>query len=438
MAESIAHVQSSQAQRPDEPSATIKPASDWRSLLILFTLAGVVESQAFGHLAAFRPLFLQQLGVPLAQIPFWTGLLASLGFVIGLPLLPFWGVWADRYSRKLIIVRSAYVEGVLFALAALSPNVWALAGAQLLAGFIFGNTGVMLAMLADVTPRKRLGLAVGIASAGFPIGSSIGPLIGGYVAQTYGIRPLLFGDGVASALTGLLLTLAVHEGHRRASNGASVATMLRQATRDILSSRLVVSIFGLYFLSVFSVSLYTQFLPILIQRLDTGLSAQLPSLIGGTLAAFGVAMALTTPMWGRLGDTIGRWRTLPIILAALTVGIAAESLAPALLPLQASIVWSGLFQGGLGATVVALLALLAPEERRASILNFSLLPSQLSWFLGPLLGGALASVSLRAPFYVGVIFQAAALALALVLAKRTRQAQAAPAPSELASAPIAR
>ncbi len=111
MAESIAHVQSSQAQRPDEPSATIKPASDWRSLLILFTLAGVVESQAFGHLAAFRPLFLQQLGVPLAQIPFWTGLLASLGFVIGLPLLPFWGVWADRYSRKLIIVRSAYVEG---------------------------------------------------------------------------------------------------------------------------------------------------------------------------------------------------------------------------------------------------------------------------------------------------------------------------------------
>ena len=231
-------------QRPDEPSATIKPASDWRALLILFTLAGVVESQAFGHLAAFRPLFLQQLGVPLAQIPFWTGLLASLGFVIGLPLLPFWGVWADRYSRKLIIVRSAYVEGVLFALAALSPNVWALAGAQLLAGFIFGNTGVMLAMLADVTPRKRLGLAVGIASAGFPIGSSVGPLIGGYVAQTFGIRPLLFGDGVASALTGLLLTLAVHEGARRASNGATVATMLRQAARDILSSRLVVSIFG--------------------------------------------------------------------------------------------------------------------------------------------------------------------------------------------------
>src|SRR6185437_13047468 len=96
-------------------------ANDWRVLLFIFTLAGVVESQAFGHLNAFRPLFLQELGVAMGKIAFWTGILASLGFVIGLPLLPFWGVWADRHSRKLIIVRSAYVEGVLFSLAAFSP-----------------------------------------------------------------------------------------------------------------------------------------------------------------------------------------------------------------------------------------------------------------------------------------------------------------------------
>lgn len=421
----------------DEPLATLRPANDWRKLLLLFTLAGVVESQAFGHLSAFRPLFLQQLGVPVAQIPFWTGLLASLGFVIGLPLLPFWGVWADRFSRKLIIVRSAYIEGVLFALAALSPNVWALAGAQLLVGFVYGNTGVMLAMLADVTPRRRLGLAVGLASAGFPISSSVGPLIGGYVAQTLGIRVLLFSDGVASALIGLLLTFTIYEGRHRAISEVTVMATLRQATRDILASRLVVSVFGLYFFSVFSVSLYTQFIPILIQRLSTGPSAHLPSLIGNTLAATGIAMAITTPLWGRLGDAVGRWRTLPIILGALTLGVTAASLAPTLQPLQTAIVWNGLFQGGLGATVVALLAVLAPEERRASILTFSLLPSQVSWFLGPLLGGALASVSLRAPFYAGIIFQVSALALAFILAGRVRQAQVAsehhgPAPQSLA------
>ncbi len=319
-------------------------------------------------------------------------------------------------------MRSAYVEGVLFSVAAFSPNVWFLAVAQLLGGFVFGNTGVMLAMLADSTPRRRLGVAVGVASAGFPIGSSIGPLIGGYVAQTFGIRPLLFGDAVASALMGLAMTLIVREEKRVGGVEARVGAILRRALDDILSSRVVVGVFGVYFLSMFSVSIFTQFLPILLQRLDTGPVSQLPSVIGATLTAAGIAMAVTTPLWGRLGDLIGRWRVLPIILTALTLGIAAEGVAPRLFALQVSVFWVGLFQGGLGATVVALLALLAPDERRASILNFSLLPSQLSWFLGPLLGGALASAALRLPFYVGAGIQAAALVVALVVARRVSRA----------------
>src|SRR5579884_3179117 len=193
------------------PGPAPAPANDWRTLLLLFTLAGIVESQAFGHLGAFTPLFLQQLQVSPAQIPTWTGILSGLGFVFGLPLLPFWGVWADRYSRKLIIVRSAYIEGVLFTVAALSPNVWVLAVARFLGGFVLGNTGVMLALLADATPRKRLGFAVGLASAGFPIGSSIGPLAGGLVVQHLGIRALLGIDAGASAFMGLLLTLVIVE-----------------------------------------------------------------------------------------------------------------------------------------------------------------------------------------------------------------------------------
>lgn len=401
------------------PAPVVRHANDWRTLLIIFTLAGVVESQAFGHLNAFRPLFLQQLGVSAGQIPGWTGILAALGFVIGLPLLPFWGVWADRYNRKLIIVRSAYVEGIIFSLAAFSPNVWFLAVAQLLGGFVFGNTGVMLAMLADSTPRRRLGMVVGIVSAGFPIGSSIGPLVGGYVAQTWGIRPLLFGDGVASALMGLAMTLIVHEEKRLHATQERVGRLLRHALDDIISSRVVVSLFGLYFLAMFGITLYQQFLPILLQRLDTGPVRLLPSMIGATLTASGVAMAIATPVWGRLGDVIGRWRVLPIILMAATVGIVAEGLAPRLFSLQVAIVWVSLFYAGLTATVVALLALLAPEERRASILNFSLLPSQLSWFVGPLVGGALASLTLRLPFFAGAAMECVALVVAIILWRRS-------------------
>ncbi|MBF6591345.1 MAG: MFS transporter [Ktedonobacterales bacterium] len=404
--------------------------NDWRVLLAIFLLAGVVESQAFGHLNAFTPLFLQQLRVPSEQVPVWTGILSSLSFVIGLPLLPFWGIWADRYSRKFIIVRSAYVEGVLFTLAAFSPNVWVLAVARLLAGFVFGNTGVMLAMLADTAPRKRLGLAVGIASASFPIGASIGPYIGGLIAQGPGIRSLLALDALLSATMGLVLTLVVREQPRRVAVTETVRRLLRIAVRDVMASPVVLRLFALYFCAMFGISLTSPFIPNLVQRLYSGPSRLLPGVIGGTLTAAGIAMALTTPLWGRAGDAIGRWRVLPVCLGAMTVGIAVEGLASSLLQLQAGIVWNGLFQGAISTTIIGLLALLTPPERRATILTFSLLPSQLSWFVGPLTGAGLAAITLRLPFLVGTVALAGACVLAVVVGLSARH----DTPSPLASA----
>ena len=398
---------------------------DWRVLLLFFTLAGVVESQAFGHLNAFTPLFLQQLRVPRAQIATWTGILAALQFVIGLPLLPFWGVWADRYSRKLIIARSAYIEGILFSVAAFSPNVYVLAVARLLGGFVFGNTGVMLAMLADATPRPRLGLAVGIASSGFPLGAAIGPLFGGIIAQGPGIRVLLFGDACLSAAMGIVLTLVIQEERRAAITTSTAGKLLRAAVRDILSSPLIVRLFLLYFVASWGISLATPFVPILLQRLYTGPAAQLAGVIGATLATAGIAMAITTPLWGRLGDWIGRWRVLPICLVALALGLAAEGISPSLRSLQIAIVAIGLFQGGIGTTIIALLALLAPVERRASILNFSLLPTQLSWLVGPISGAALAHITLRLPFFGGAAMMGLAVALSTLAGLAVRRVGAA-------------
>src|SRR5579859_1172919 len=387
--------------------------TDWRKLLVVFTLAGIVESQAFGHLSAFTPLFLQQLHVAQREIPAWTGILAALGFVLGLPLLPFWGTWADRYSRKLIIVRSAYVECVLFTVAALSPNVWILAVARLLGGFVFGNTGVMLAMLADTTPRKKLGVAVGIASAGFPLGSSIGPFLGGLVAQGPGIRTLLVLDACLSAGMGLVLTVVVREERRAARTDSSVRELLRAAVRDVVASPVVVRLFTLYFVAMYGISLVAPFIPILLQHLYRGPAVGIPSMIGATLTAAGIAMAVTTPLWGRMGDLIGRWLVLPVCLAGVAIGLGVEGLAGALVPFQGGIVAVGLFQGGIGATVIALLALLASPDRRASILNFSLMPTQLSWFVGPITGAALFSLAPIFPFVAGVLMLLVALALAV-------------------------
>src|SRR6185295_9293967 len=115
-------------------------------------------AQVFSFLAPY----LREMGVPDAErVPF-VGLFSSLVFVVGLPLVPLWGVWADKYSRKAVIIRSALVEAVVFAGVALSREPWQLALSMLLIGFQLGNTGVMLAGIRDVTPIHRLGTTIAL------------------------------------------------------------------------------------------------------------------------------------------------------------------------------------------------------------------------------------------------------------------------------------
>lgn len=190
--------------------------------------------------------------------------------------------------------------------------------------------------------------------------------------------------------------------------------LLRAALHDILDSPVVVRLFVVYFAASFGISQVVPFIPILLQQLYHSPPARLPSVIGATLTGAGIAMAITTPLWGRLGDLVGRWRVLPICIGAVAIGIACEGFAASLAPLQAAIVGVGLFQGGIGTTVIALLALRAPEGRRASILNFSLMPTQLSWLFGPIAGAALARVALRLPFAASALTLVVATTLAVL------------------------
>ena len=154
---------------------TLRPRQGWRVPVAAFWVTQLVESMGVSQVYALLPAYLRQLGVPDADRLAFVGLYGSLVFVLGLPLVPLWGVWADKYSRKAVIVRSALVEVVVFGLAALAREPWMMALAVLRIGFQLGNTGVMLAAIRDVTPSHRLGTTIGLFGAAGPIGFALGP-----------------------------------------------------------------------------------------------------------------------------------------------------------------------------------------------------------------------------------------------------------------------
>src|SRR5216684_1879504 len=135
-------------------TSTRGTAAGWVAIAVLFAATTCVESMSWTQLTAYTPLYLRELHVPAAQVPSWIPAMSSLGWILALPLAPFWGVLADRYSRKLVIVRGSAIEALVCAVWALSTTpVEALVFLSLYV-FILGNTGVMLAVQASTTPKQ--------------------------------------------------------------------------------------------------------------------------------------------------------------------------------------------------------------------------------------------------------------------------------------------
>jgi len=179
----------------------------------VFWTVAMVEGLGVAQIFAFVPVYLHEMGVPRDERLAFVGLFSSLIFVVGAPLVPLWGVWADKYSRKAVIVRSALVEAVVFGLAAIAREPWQLALAMLLIGFQLGNTGVMLAGIRDVTPARRLGVTIAIFGAASPIGFAIGPALGGLIVDGLGLGlSVVFGfSALLSVGTALLVTFGSRE-----------------------------------------------------------------------------------------------------------------------------------------------------------------------------------------------------------------------------------
>ena len=160
--------------------------SDWRRVLAVFWVTSLVEGLGVSQIFAFLPKYLETMGVPEPDRLRVRGALRALIFVVGMPLVPLWGVWADKYSRKAVVIRSALVEAVVFAAVALSREPWQLALSMLLVGFQLGNTGVMLGAIRDSVPRRRIGTAMAVFGASGPIGFAIGPVLGGVIIDRLG------------------------------------------------------------------------------------------------------------------------------------------------------------------------------------------------------------------------------------------------------------
>jgi len=395
-------------------------APSWRPLLAVYWFASFIEGFGVSQIWAFLPTRLAEVGVAAPDVQHLVGILGSLFFVTGLPIIPLWGVWADKYSRKAVIIRSALVEAVVFGIIAASVAPWQLVVGMLLVGFQLGNSGVMMAAIRDVTPSNRLGLALGIFAASSPLGFGAGPAVGAFMIDgLHATSAAVFSLASAlSVIVALLLAVGSREVRPERIPTGSTMSLAFGAVRGVMADPFVRWLFVVYGAVFVGRQMSTQYMALLIHQVEHT-PLEVAGSIGLVLGVATVIGAALSPVGGWISDRLG-------FRLVLSASIAGMALAFAALPIGTTVVWLAVayslataFQAVAGAMVSGLLATETPPERRSATLNLIYLPLYIGGTAGPALGAVVVSAGIQAVFYVAAAVLAVAAVMATIFARRT-------------------
>jgi len=379
----------------------MRPISGWVRMTILFTIAGFFEVAAYGQVSAFTPLYLPHLGIEAAAVAFWVGAITSFSNFAGLPFLPFWGALADRYGRKPLIIRSFVAAFVALSLTAVAPNVWVFALSRAIQSLGLGNTGLILATLAEQTPPGRIAFAFGIVNGANPLGGFVGPLVGGPVVDRFGFPALMAAD--AAIMIGLVFMLAFgyRDGFVPKATSGSLLRMAGEGILLIVRSPRLRALFPALFLLFAGWMLAFIYVPLVVARLYTG--SDPATAVGIVLGAGGLGIFIASPAIGALADRYGKPQTLFVGCALLAALWSVPFFTRELLPF--TVAWT--IVNGLAAALFSvsftMLSASATDATRGRVMTFAYLPANLGFVVGPAIGSLVASVD------VFLVFPAAAL-----------------------------
>ncbi len=381
----------------------------WQRNLYILVGAEMVAILGFSISNPFLPFYIQELGVTqFGEVAFWVGLINS-GAPIAMALSsPIWGLIADRYGRKPMLVRAMLGGSGILGLLAVAGTVQQVAALRIVQGALTGTIAAATTLVATTVPRQRCGYSLGLLQTAVFIGSSLGPSVGGFIGGTFGYRAAFLGSGLLLLLAGLCVVLLVREKFvpppQKQSGNALLTALQRIAGEPVL-----LSMVALLMLLNLSGSITGPVLPLYVQTLVPNMQ-EASTATGMILGATALTNALAAVWIGRSADQLGRRRAL---LACLSV--ASLVYFPQMLtrhPLQLLVLRAilGFAMGAVGPIANAVIAERAPEGRQGGIYGISTSLNALGSALGPMLGTFIVT-----GWSIGGVFPATGTLLGLVV-----------------------
>jgi MFS family permease len=367
----------------------------WRRNLAVCLVGSFTTIVAMTLLLPFLPIYVEELGVTSpAAIAQWSGVAFGAAFFAAALVAPFWGWMADRYGRKLMLVRASLGMAVAQSLMGMAHNVLELVGLRLFSGFAGGYASGSTILVATQTPKRRSGWALGMLNSGIMAGSLVGPLIGGTLPPLIGIRSTFWLAGGVIFLTFLATTFLIKEEKRSASTKKAA---VEARWSQIPDKRPVIAMLAVGTLLTFANMSIEPIITLYVGQLVE--PSRVTFVSGLAMSAAALGAILSASRLGRLADRSGHW---PVVI--VTVAISAALLIPQAFvtagwQLVALRFLMGLSLGGLMPCVTSIIRHSVPDAVAGRVLGYATSSTYFGQVAGPILGGFVGGhIGMRAVF----------------------------------------
>lgn len=361
----------------------------WKRNLIVCWFGMFMTGIGLSQIAPVLPLYIEQLGVSNPDsIAKLSGIAFGITYIISAIFSPIWGHAADKFGRKPMLLRASLGMSVIIFLMGFSKNVYVLIILRLLQGAITGYGTACTTLIATQTDKENAGFALGTLSTAMVAGSLLGPMVGGYVGETFGLQNIFFITGILMMLTFITTVLFVKEVFVREEKKI---LSIKEVWNIIPQKTLMITLFVSFF--IMSMALYTvePIITVYITQLSTD-SKHIALLAGITFSASGLANIIAAPILGKLSDKIGPHKV--VLVALIAAGLIFIPQAYVKNPWQLMVLrfLVGLTMAGLTPTINILIKKITPSQITGRVFGLNMSAGYIGTFAGSVLGGEIAAL----------------------------------------------
>ncbi len=363
----------------------------WKKNLYILWSASFLLMAAMTSIMPFLPLYIEQdMGIHSeAVVSLWAGLIFGANFFTAFIFSPIWGKFADKYGRKLMVLRSGFGMAIVVTLMGLATNVYQLLFLRLLNGVIAGFNPAAIALVATNTPKEKVGYSLGILQSGAVAGTIIGPLLGGFLADYIGFEKIFFYTGLFILVSAIIVLVFVKE--EFVPDESSQNGSFTKDFKKIVGTQPLLSLFFVVFLIQFAVLNVVPVLPLFIQKLGAP-GGRIALFAGLVAAATGFANMIASPRLGKLGDKYGSEKVLFYSIIGAAIFFIPQGFSTNVWQLMIWRFLLGMTLGGLLPSVNALVRHFAPKGMESRTYGYSNSAIFLGNMLGPIVGGSLGAI----------------------------------------------